>query len=445
MRSIARIGSGVALTALLAAGGLLADENPKPPAKKAAAVKPATTTTSLLGSLLGSRGPAKSQAQKDAEEKGSHKESGSIKVQSADGKLRMQTMAVDGEGRVLALVAPPRGFAAPTKGATGEVHVFAGDGSPVKHWKVNFHAHSINSGPDGSIYVAGDGRVAKFTRDGEPVKELELPFIADLLKDKEGMRKAAEEQQAQQKKTYAQIVEQYEKRIKDITDVPEEKRTKLQKSQLTQYESLVKTYKKMAMPSIDSLIQGTVGRVRIHNSIAVNEKDVFVVAGETKGYGYVVWRMDHEFKNPRQVLTGLRGCCGQMDVQCCGDDILVAENCNYQFALYDRDGKKKGGWGKSAANGNDLSGFGGCCNPMNVRATKSNEVYTAESEGLIKRFSDKGDFLGVVGYAPLTGGCKNVAVGVSPDGSRVYFADQPGSRVIVLTKKAAETKTEAQP
>jgi hypothetical protein len=82
--------------------------------------------------------------------------------------------------------------------------------------------------------------------------------------------------------------------------------------------------------------------------------------------------------------------------------------------------------------------FGGCCNPMNLRIDKSGDVYTAESEGIIKRFSAKGEFLGTVAKTTLTGGCKNVALGVSGDGDRVYFCDQPNSKVIIFGRKKPE-------
>ncbi|MFQ3593377.1 MAG: hypothetical protein SNJ82_09370, partial [Gemmataceae bacterium] len=102
---------------------------------------------------------------------------------------------------------------------------------------------------------------------------------------------------------------------------------------------------------------------------------------------------------------------------------------------YDREGKEIARHGKRGQD-TDPECFGGCCNPMNLRANAQGEVFTAESEGIIKRYSSKGDFLGTVGYAPLTGGCKNVGIGASPDGSRVYFCDQPGSAILILAKKA---------
>ena len=44
-------------------------------------------------------------------------------------------------------------------------------------------------------------------------------------------------------------------------------------------------------------------------------------------------------------MKGLQGCCGQMDVQVLGNDLLVAENCKHSFARFDRDAKKIGEWG----------------------------------------------------------------------------------------------------
>ncbi len=72
---------------------------------------------------------------------------------------------------------------------------------------------------------------------------------------------------------------------------------------------------------------------------------------------------------------------------------------------------------------------------MNLCPTAKGDILTAESEGFVKKFSSRGKFLGLVGEAKLTGGCKNVAVAISPDNERVYFCDQPGSRVIILGLK----------
>ncbi|MFM7149201.1 MAG: hypothetical protein ACKO23_05115, partial [Gemmataceae bacterium] len=417
------------------------------PAKKAAPQKAensgATPIITVISSVVGGKDPT-AEAQKQAAEKGSHKAGQPIKVVSNDGNSRLQTLCADAEGRVLALVAPPRGFTSNAKSPLPtEVHVFSPEGKALTNWKVPFMGQAINVGPDNNVFVAGEGKVARFDREGKLLSEVELPYIADALKNREAMRKEAEQELKQQKESFQKTVEQFKKRVDELKKIDEDKRTALQKKQLAQQEQILKSFSQTEnyykSLNVDSILQGKLSRLSIINGIAISGRDVFVACGETKGYGYVVWRMDHDFKNASPVLKGLGGCCGQMDVQCGGEDLLVAENTRYQFARYDRDGKKIGSWGKRTT-GSEISSFGGCCNPMNLRACKSSEILTAESEGIIKRFSDKGDFLGVVGHAPLKGGCKNVAVAVSPDGQRVYFADQPGSQIIVLEKKPASVK-----
>src|SRR5205823_6627079 len=94
---------------------------------------------------------------------------GEIKVKSSDGKYSLQTLAIDGDGRILALAGPPRSYGAPVKNASAEVQVFTADRKLAKSWKVDFHATAINACPDGVIFVAGEGKVASFDRDGKPL------------------------------------------------------------------------------------------------------------------------------------------------------------------------------------------------------------------------------------------------------------------------------------
>jgi hypothetical protein len=403
---------------ILALAGLLVSANPL-----SAAEEPVTDPSAKTG--------------------GTHEKAADIKVTSADGRMKLQTLTVDGEGRILGLVAPPRGYGASVKDASGEIHVFTPEGKPSGVWKVSFHAHSINSGPDGTVYVAGDGKVAKFSKDGKDLGMIELPHIKELLADKDGMKQQAEDQLKRQKDSFAQAKKSILANKKAIEDKKEADRTDLEKRQLEQFEQILKSYEQSekfyATQSVDSIVQQITSRLRIINGIAVSEKDLFIVCGETKGYGYAVWRMTHDFKDPKKIVSGVVGCCGQMDVQVHGANILLAENTKHRFAKYDRNGKELGGWGKRGLE-SDPTCFGGCCNPMNLRTNKDGDVFTAESEGIIKRFSAKGDFLGQVGYVSLSGGCKNVAVGASPNGDKVYFCDQPGSRIIVMSKKTSTDK-----
>jgi hypothetical protein len=376
-----------------------------------------------------------------------HDMTADVKVMSADGKTRLQTLGIDGQGRVLALVAPPRTFGAPMENGFGEVHVFSPEGKPIKQWRVDFHAHSVAAGPDGTIYVAGDGRVARFDKDGRALgSPVELPHIAELFQDKAAMRKKAEEQIKKQQESMKVSIENSRKRVQEMIAKIEAKkaedRTPTEVKQLEQYKNILKSYDNMvvnpAAQNVDAIINQMTGRARIINGIAISKADIFVVCGDIPGYGYAVWRFDHNMKNAKKVMGELSGCCGQMDIQVQGTDLLVAENTKHSWARYDRDGAPLGRHGKKMVPGKvEPDCFGGCCNPMNLRAIATGDIFTAESEGIVKRFSAKGDFLDTAAVFKLTGGCKNVAVAASADGKLLYICDQPGTRFVIMTKKTA--------
>jgi sugar lactone lactonase YvrE len=169
------------------------------------------------------------------------------------------------------------------------------------------------------------------------------------------------------------------------------------------------------------------------NAIAVSDKDVFIACPMSKGYGYAVWRTDRDFQNPQQVISGLSGCCGQMDIQAAKDQVFVAENSRHRVVRYDRDGKKLGSFGKTDREGVG-EGFSGCCNPMNLCFAADGALLAAESNGVVKRFTPEGEFEGLIGTAQVQEGCKNSAIGISSDGERVYYIDIQGSNILVLAR-----------
>jgi hypothetical protein len=374
---------------------------------------------------------------------GTHEQVREIVVKPENGNS-LQTICPGSDGQILALVAPPRYGAAPKDDIQSEVRVFDADGQPQTKWTVKFVAQSLNTGPDGSVFVAGSARIAKFSKDGKLVAEAEVPHLAKVLSDTETLRKKAEEQLQDQVKSFDDMVKNMKSQKEALEKKDAEELTKAEKQQLKAIEANIKAYEQMAdqfkKRSVNDVVAELTSRLRVMNAVAADDKDVYVACGELKGYGYAVWRMDHAFQNPVQIAKGLSGCCGQMDIQCANGEVLVAENSRHRVVRYDRDGKKIGVFGKAGREG-EADCFGSCCNPMNLRVT-SQGIYTAESEGHVKLFSSAGEFTGPVGMVKITGGCKNVGIAVSSDGGKVYFCDQPGGKILIMSRKIGAKSAE---
>jgi len=366
-----------------------------------------------------------------------HEQTKTVSVKGENGTA-LQTLAATSDGKVVALVSLSRYNAAAAKSAVAEVRVFNADGEEESKWPLDFIGQSIGVGPDGAVYVAGDGQVARYSAAGKLLAKAEVPHLAEVLKDQDQLRASAEAQVKAQQESIAEAKKSFSEQAKQLRDKGVDKLSEEEKQQLEALEINLKLYDQITVRTepIDKVMVQLTSRLRIINSITATSKEVFIATGELKGYGYAVWRMDLDFKNPSQVISKLSGCCGQMDVQAQGDKLYVAENTKHRVGQFDLTGKFLTSFGKRDRESIGEC-FAGCCNPMNCRIMNNGDVYTSESEGVIKKFNSKGEFVALVGQAKLTGGCKNVAVAASPDGNTVYFCDLPGSQIIILKKSAA--------
>jgi len=156
-----------------------------------------------------------------------------------------------------------------------------------------------------------------------------------------------------------------------------------------------------------------------------------------------LFRFDLELGGQTLICEGLRGCCQRCDIVAAEGAIYVAENAAYRVVKMDIDGNELGKWG--SRNRDSIEGFAACCNPMNLCFDAEGKLYTAESgPGRVKCYSTDGKFLSLVGYAStqrferasgLAASCSNIAIDVTPDGSRVYVMDYKGNQIRVLRKK----------
>lgn len=327
-----------------------------------------------------------------------------------------------------------------SKVGTGAIVIYNGEGERLREIPMTFNPSAINFAPNGELFVAGGGKIAKLNQDGEVLQEIEAPNIGNKEEMLAQMKKAAEEQMTMILASYKEQEENIDKQIAKNEEVPEgetekqaarrERRLKLLKQQKEQFAQIQEQVKNSVGGELN---EGSLQRLTRATGLGVTSQDVFVSLPEVAGYGYSIWRLDHQLENPKAVLEKVGGCCGQLDIQCDGDNLLVAENTKFEVGIYDRDGKRLSGFGQRAGATGD--GFGSCCNPMNVRCAKG-EILTAESSiGDIKRFSASGEFLGYVGRASVGGGCKHVAIGFDPERDWHYMMVQDSHSVAVLVPK----------
>ena len=188
---------------------------------------------------------------------------------------------------------------------------------------------------------------------------------------------------------------------------------------------------------VDGEITRLTEALRSVHALDVGGDAMLLTTRSTKGYGFAVWRMDLDGGNPVKVCDELSGCCGQMDAKALGGELFVAENGRHRVRRIAADGSELEAWGTRGRDGGG-AGFGGCCNPMNLCFDAEGNVLTSESQGVVKRFSPNGEYLGLVVLSRLAGGCKHAAVQVSADGRQIFFLDQRESRILVLEQTAGE-------
>ena len=359
-----------------------------------------------------------------------------------DGKpVSLATFCLARNGNILACVAEhslnaevPEDEAPPRKQKTQSfVQEYSCDGKLLHEIPVSFSATAINIAPNGEVFIAGEGKMARIV-DGKVTGETPTPHIGDYETFKKQVLEAAKEEVAEFCKDFDEQIEALKEKIAALE-------TKSKEQELTKREQAQLKSSKQALNVQEQQVQAITGsmgdpdeQVRerlVVTALAVTGEDVFVSVMSVKGHGYEVWRTDHEFKQPKKVVASLSGCCGQMDIQARGDRLFVAENGKFQISVRDRDGKRLASFGKRDRN--SVDGFGSCCNPMNLRCCDNGDILAAESSiGNIKRFNAQGEFVGLIGKAKIGIGCKHVALASDESRDHYYMMNVDRGHIAVL-------------
>lgn len=363
-----------------------------------------------------------------------HEQTATIKVGGDDAKPNsLHTFCLNKKGELLAGVGS----------GPGEIQFYSPEGEFLHSWKVPVAPEAINIGDEGELYVAGEGQVLKYDTEGKLLLQAEAPHAKAAKTDSKELREQITQQLKSRTAAYENTVKVYERQIALIEEKDEEDRTPADEARLTAFKRTMETMKKYIADhppkepteeEITAQIKAMAASKMKASSISACGGDVFLATRAMVGYGFTVWRMDDKFENGKEIISELRGCCGQMDVQACKTGVYVAENSRHRVSRYDRDGEEIKHWGERARTGD--KGFGSCCNPMNVCFGAGGEVYTAESNlGRIKCYSNTGELLNLVGSVKLVPGCKKVSIAVSETGKHVYMLDITRNHIIVMTKK----------
>ena len=379
----------------------------------------------------------------DISKQSTHEQVALLKISKDKPSCRLTTFALNSEGQIVA------GLNA--GGGKGEIRIVDGEGKKIRAWDVAINPEAVNVAPDGTVLVAGDGKMFRYSISGKKMQEMPAPHFKHLKGSAEVIRKQVIDSYKNRAKIYDRSITLYETRIAALKKKKEPTATdkrllKAYETSITRLREYKKKYANQPLPSkkiIDQRVELMIKSKTGISSISSDGKNVYVATRALKGYGFAVWKTDAKFGNAKQIITDLRGCCGQMDVQCCPNGLYVAENARHRVACFDVNGKEVLTWGKRDRKG--VTGFTSCCNPMNVCFGKNGDVYTAESNtGRIKRYSSKGKFLDYVGDVKLVPGCKKVSIAVTPDTKRVYMLDITRNHIIVMERKSAAAATSAQ-
>jgi hypothetical protein len=315
-------------------------------------------------------------------------------IQIGDSKApgALRNFCLNAEGQILACYAPAdTGKSADAKNPAG-IRVYSAEGKLLKTLPLQIKPTAICMAKDGSIFVAGDGKVLKLDSDGKILASAVSPVASATIS----------------------IDKEFEESIKEMA--------KQAKHSFKDQLASMKT----ALEQRRSEITG----------LAATDQDVFMVVPATSDFTYGVYRFTTSLQQPKLVVEKLRGCCGQMDIQTHAGKLWIPHNGRHTVENLDRDGKELSKFGKAGRV--KAPDFGGCCEPKNVRVLPNGDILAAESgpPTCIKRYTASGKFKEVIAIADgAKGDCVRVTVEMSKDGRRYYLLDTTRDAIRVFSAK----------
>ena len=359
----------------------------------AATSKEAKEAEAMMRSFEEEQRAAAAARAKDPAWKPACDEVGLIQIGDSKKPGALKNFCLNAEGNILACFGPK----APAKSSVAKneaaIRVYSPTGELLNTLPLEITPGAIGVAKDGSIFVAGDGRVLKLDATGKVLASAASPVANERVS----------------------IGKETEDMVKEM----------------------IKQTKRPFKQELERMRTGLEQRRADVTGLSVTDQDVFLAVPATSDFTYRVYRFNHALENPKLVVEKLRGCCGQMDIQAHNGMLWIPHNARHAVEAHDRDGQELSKFGKTGRV--RASDFGGCCEPKNMRVLPNGDILAAESgpPTCIKRFSASGKFLGVVAMANNTkGDCVRVTVETSPDGRRYYMLDTTRDAIRVFGTKS---------
>ena len=326
--------------------------------------------------------------EKDPKWKPATKEVAVIQIGAKNSPGALKNFCLNKDGNILACYAPAESSGKDKPG----IRVYSPDGKLLNTIPVEIKPTAICVVKDGSIFVAGEGRILKLDSAGKVLASAASPSVSEAVVITKEIENMVEEMAKQNNQPFkaelARMQTQLEKRRSDVT------------------------------------------------GLAATGDDIFMSVPAPSDFTYRIYRFNHSLKEPTMVVEKLRGCCGQMDVQAHDGKMWIPHNARHAVESRDRDGKELTKFGKKGRI--KATDFGGCCEPKSMRVLPDGDILAAESgpPTCIKRFSSTGEFKEVVAIVPSAKGeCVRVTVERSPDGQRYYMLDTTIDAIRVFASK----------
>jgi hypothetical protein len=323
------------------------------------------------------------------------------------------------------------------KPSSGEIRIYDGQGKVLQHWATPFAPQAVGLYPDGDILVAGQGRLARYSRTGELKKEAESPSVSAAKKDLaertarnlEALRKSVPEVEKEQKR----LEEELEVALKK-GDPNGERETILR---LKADYCAFRIYRIGARTVEDEsyVLLAAAGRV---DGMAIGERDLYFVDGNS-----VLWRTSHDFAEPRQVLANIHAIDGPRgderrdvgqyaDLQIHEGKLWAGDSFRRRICPLDAEGKSQGVIAIPAVKAaGPQSRFR---EPLNFCFTRAGDVVVAHHDGQVERFTREGKSVEVLARIKTQPEWASSPVALSADEKRLYCYDR-GRRTILAFER----------